>query len=169
MKKLFYLGLFLGMVTLMSCGGKQGPSEQEIQERIDAAVKAALQERTVLSEAVPYSESSNSEDIAKQENRGSFLVGKYKFNDDKGVGMLKVKDDGGVEVIYNNETYYGSWKVEDDCYEIKMADIFWLYIHGEKEPFWYPEIDLDAQWLYEGVAEFNAKSPKGRVKLEKVN
>ena len=43
MKKVLFTSLCLA--TLMSCGQKQGPSEKEIQERIDAAVAAALESK----------------------------------------------------------------------------------------------------------------------------
>ena len=86
MKKVLLLSLCVA--TLMSCGQKQGPSEQEIQERIDAAVEAALEEKSANESTTNISDDSETTTNAVSEDASTNLKEKaYKEGYDIGIAQ----------------------------------------------------------------------------------
>ena len=85
--------LSLCVATLMSCGQKQGPSEQEIQERIDAAVKAALEEKSANESTTNISHASETTTNAVSEDASTNLKEKaYKEGYDYGMEQSHVTE-----------------------------------------------------------------------------
>lgn len=185
MKKLFYLVLTICMAVFASCTQqKSGPSEQEIQNRIDAAVKAALAEQSSTSgaEDVDHSASSSSyssdysttsdtytrTSSSERRPNNSSPVGEYRFSDDYNNYTLIINSDETSKIVGNGETYYGSWSDWCDmAYWIRNSESLYLFVNGKKE-YWSPMIDLSLQWMYSGSNELQAKDPTKRVKLTRV-
>lgn len=178
-----YLTLFLSLVlaSLMSCTQQKGPSEQEVQERIDAAVKKALAEKSASSDteaSTCTSESSgnssspstskNTSTSSSEKRSNSSPVGEYRFSDDYDDYTLIINSDETCQIMSNGKTFYGSW--DDWCnkaYWIKNSESLYLTLNGKKE-YWSPMIDFALQWMYAGGSAFNAKDPTKRVKLTRV-
>lgn len=114
MKKILFVSLCVA--TLMSCGQKQGPSEQEIQERIDAAVKAALEEQSATKqESADYSQNeSNSEHpsiSSEPDNSGVSTDVFYQKGYERGMGYAQCNT---LEYFTRNDakeikSLYQSW------------------------------------------------------------
>lgn len=109
MKKILFASLCVA--TLMSCGQKQGPSEQEIQERIDAAVKAALEEKSANEGTTSISSATETTTNAVSEDASTNLKEKaYKEGYDYGMSKSHVNEmdwyldesQGGLKSIYMN-------------------------------------------------------------------
>lgn len=175
MKKFLFLSLCVA--SLMSCGQKQGPSEQEIQERIDAAVEAALRENATtateeghsqISEPAATNYENNSELSAKTGNVAT-LVGHYTISDDGSSWTVDINQDGSCQFHSNGKTYYGTWEKNTyyDCYKLDMSDGLHFVVNGKSE-YYIGYIDLDCQWLYDDNSSFKAKNPNKRVKLNRV-
>lgn len=173
MKKILFVSLCVA--TLMSCGQKQGPSEQEIQERIDAAVEAALRENATtaaeeghsqISEPAATNYENNSELSAKTGNVAT-LVGHYTISDDVSSWTVDINQDGSCQFHSNGKTYYGTWNTMSRYYELDMSDGLYFVVNGKSEYF-YGYIDLDCQWLYDVSSSIKAKNPNKRVKLNRV-
>ncbi len=186
MKKLFYWVLPICVAVFVSCTQQSsGPSEKEIQDRIDAAVKAALAENpsssgaeAATSSASSSASSSNyssasadtytSSSSSERKPNASSPVGEYRFSDDYNDYTLIINADETCQIIGNGETYYGSW--DDWChksYWIKNSESLYLIINGKKE-YCSPMIDLSLQWMYCGSSALEAKDPTKRVKLTRV-
>ena len=82
MKKVLFVSLCVA--TLMSCGQKQGPSEQEIQERIDAAVKKATEEKIATTNTTTNNYSQSANNAASNESRNPMEIA-YKKGYDYGM------------------------------------------------------------------------------------
>lgn len=131
MRKQCYFALSLFVAMLASCTQKQGPSEQEIQERINAAVKTALEQKdsadaanreNYSSEPSTYSSStssqaSSSSSSSTSESEGSLTEKAYKKGYDYGMQNSHVNEmdwyldenRGGLKSYYMNcvATSYG--------------------------------------------------------------
>lgn len=118
---------------LASCTQKQGPSEQEVQERIEAAVKSALEERDSVDAAnreaynsensssstspSTSSQTSSSSSTSTSESEGSLTEKAYKKGYDYGMQQSHVNEldyyldesRGGLKSHYMNgvATKYG--------------------------------------------------------------
>lgn len=139
MRKPFYFALSLCVAMLASCTQKQGPSEQEIQERINAAVKTALEQKdsadaanreTYSSGSSSYSSStssqvSSSSSSSTSESEGSLEEKAYKKGYEYGMQQSHVVDDinfyldesrGGIKSYYMNcvATKYSSGVGEEN-------------------------------------------------------
>lgn len=107
MKKILFVSLCVA--TLMSCGQKQGPSEQEIQERIDAAVKEALEERSATSN----NQVSNQQSPTSSENKNSEVNAEFAYE-------LGYRDGINCSQVGTLDYF-----LQEDCKEIKSK-----YIHS---------------------------------------
>lgn len=185
MKKLFYLVLPICLAVFVSCTQQSGPSEKEIQDRIDAAVKAALAENpsssgaeAVTSSASNSTSSSNyssassdtytSSSSSERKPGSSSPVGEYRFSDDYNDYTLIINADETCQIVGNGETYYGSW--DEWCrkaYWIKNSESLYVILNGKKE-YCSPMIDLSLEWLYCGSSALEAKDPTKRLKLTRV-
>ena len=181
MKKLFCLALLICAAVIVSCTQqKSSPSEQEIQERIDAAVKAALAEQpaSTSSTSAPSSSSSSNysttsetyttNSSSERKSNSSSPVGEYRFSDDYSEYTLKINGDETTQIVGNGKTYYGSWS--EWChmaYWVKNSESLYLVLNGKRE-YCSPKIDLSMEWMYCGGTELQAKDPTKRVKLTRV-
>lgn len=184
MKKFFYFALTICMAVFVSCTQqKGGPSEQEIQDRIDAAVKAALAEKKSSSDAEAagtsassssssdYSSASDtytSSSSSERKPNSSSPVGEYRFSDDYNNYTLTINADETSQIVGNGQTYYGSWS--DWChkaYSINNSESLYLIVNGKKQ-YCSPMIDLSSEWLYLDSSSLKAKDPNKRVKLTRV-
>lgn len=175
MKKILIFIVPLCVAIFASCTQQKGPSEEEIQRRIDAAVKAALAEKpsnTSSSEPSTYNEnssaSSTTEYSSSEKKRSSSPVGKYIFSDDYNDYTLIINSDETCQIESNGRTYYGSW--DEWChksYWIRTSESLWLIVNGKKD-LWSPMIDLSLQWMYRDSTPLEAKDPTNRVKLTRI-
>ncbi|MBQ0050136.1 MAG: hypothetical protein KBT12_07900 [Bacteroidales bacterium] len=180
MKKVFYIALTICMAVFVSCTQqKGGPSEQEIQDRIDAAVKDALAEQastasasvTSSSFSSDYSSASDSytsSSSSESKPNSSSPVGEYRFSDDYNNYTLTINADETSQIVGNGQTYYGSWS--EWCgiaYWVQNSESLYLFVNGKKQ-YCSPMIDLSLEWLYLDSSPLKAKDPNKRVKLTRV-
>lgn len=175
MKKILIFIVPLCVAIFASCTQQKGPSEEEIQRRIDAAVKAALAEKPSIPSSLESSDyngsssaSSTTEYSSSEKKRSSSPVGKYIFSDDYNDYTLIINSDETCQIESNGRTYYGSW--EEWChksYWIRTSESLWLIVNGKKD-LWSPMIDLSLQWMYRGSTPLEAKDPTNRVKLTRI-
>lgn len=182
MKILTYNCLFFCIVLFTSCVQKQGPTEQEIQDRIDAAVKSALNEkqtevRNSLNGEVSDEDAQNDGAPNSNNARKTSFVGVYQFDapiykngdfSQKSVThtwTLSINEDETCKLNSNSATYYGSWykSVNGMTYNITFSDVLFIDTKGL-----HPEVDIECQWFYIDSSAFRAKDPTKRFKLTRI-
>lgn len=180
MRKLFYLALSLFVAVLTSCTQRQGPSEQEIQDRINAAVRTALDSVNSSNSddaSVSSSSSSNADEVSSSsssDNASSF-VGTYTVNDGVHTWEIVLKSDETCTMGMkgSSNVAYGSWGKYDmyDCVGLHFPgeNLTVFFPEGEENlNLWIPGIDIKDGYFYKDVSAVQAKNPKKRLAITKV-
>lgn len=190
MKKVLFTSLCLA--TLMSCGQKQGPSEKEIQERIDAAVAAALESKqaeetssnaTTESEETSSSattESMTTSSSATKSETPTSAFGTYEFSDNFNTWALTLNDDETCTIVNKSKggevVAYGSWnhwtydEKHSAMYQCNFNDKVpkvWFKGEGDFYSLSYPVIDVKTMYVYKNLSAWEAKNPQLRLKATK--
>lgn len=177
MKKYLFFIMPLFVAVVISCTQQKGPTEQDIQARIDSAVAEALAKQSTLtsnsssdySSSGSISDNSTSSSSSSTESTIPSPVGKYTFNDDYNSYTLIINSDESCQIHSDGTTYYGSWREWfDKCYSLEMSDVLHLRVNGNTYSCYYPKIDISMQWMYCEIEAWKAKNPNKRVKLEKI-
>lgn len=184
MKK-YCLILSLCVAALASCTQKQGPSEQEIQERINAAVRTALDSANSskpddASFSSSSSSSSTSDDFTSSSSSSSSssasassYVGTYTVNDGVHTWEIILKSDETCTMGLkgSGSVAYGSWKIYygDDYASLSFSDEYpVVFFPGGEERLYGPRIRLNDGYFYHNESAVKSKNPKKRLPITKV-
>lgn len=179
MKKVLFTSLCVA--TLMSCGQKQGPSEKEIQERIDAAVAAALESKQAgETSSSATTESMTTSSSATKSETPTSAFGTYEFSDNFNTWALTLNDDETCTIVNKSKggevVAYGSWnhwtynEKISAMYKCKFNDKVpqvWFEGEGDFYSLSYPVIDVKTMYVYKNESAWEAKNPQLRLKATK--
>lgn len=182
MKK-YCLILSLCVAALASCTQKQGPSEQEIQERINAAVRTALDSANSskpddASFSSSSSSSSTSDDFTSSSSSSSSssasassYVGTYTVNDGVHTWEIILKSDETCTMGLkgSGSVAYGSWYIPygEDCADLCFSDEHpVVFFPGGEERLYGPKIKDG--YFYKDYSSSEAKNPNRRLPITKV-
>ena len=179
MKKILFASLCVAI--LMSCGQKQGSSEQGILERINAAVKVASgskQAEETSSSATTESMTTSSSATNSETPTSDF--GTYEFSDNFNTWALTLNDDETCTIVNKSKggevVAYGSW--DHWTYNEKLSAMYWCKFVDKVPQVWFegegdfcslssPVIDVQTMYVYENHSAWEAKNPQLRLKATK--
>lgn len=123
----------------------------------------------------------NTTKVDVETNNSSGFVGKYTFTDDRQKWTLEIKpDETCILKDAKGRIRYGSWGDFSESlgyydldfrseHEFAGNDNAHFYIKGEEYDLYRPQVDTNIEWIYESVLSFEAKHPKKRLKLTRID
>lgn len=172
MKKVSFLCIALCVALLASCAQKQGPSEEEIQKRIDDAVAAKLAELGIDQSNIDAT-NGNAETQTKYAYEFAINGISYRLTVDLEEETAQLYVKGGYAP--DGKTFYGASERYFDKPSVLCtkgfsgADDFDITIKGERS-FWenFQYIDTKTNYLYTKIDYFQSKNPDYRIELKPV-
>lgn len=123
----------------------------------------------------------NTTKVDVETNNSSGFIGKYTFTDDRQKWTLEIKpDETCILKDAKGRIRYGSWGDLTEAFgyydldfrnehEFAGKDNAHFYINGEEYDVYLPHIDANIEWIYESSFSCEAKHPKKRLKLTRID